>query len=261
MTRRIFRERAVRRAAKVAAPCVLVVVIGLLGLAVFGNSQRRFGEGGPDDVSDTAYRLRMALGFDPIILAALDVPQLTYDSIVSGAIDYANLNYKTVGPLLDTLYDSVSALGEPAADLDPTDAVADIKAAHAAIRADEAQLETQLTQTLNPGTQLELSNAAANAGLDSILRLLPLSEKQRNALWTATVVRDAVIRNPYRWHRASIVAAAREEFEARTQEILTMEQVNTLDAYIVMAEANLGWALDRERIAAVVSETTERRRP
>ncbi len=208
-----------------------------------------FAQGEIDEQATAGYALRVALGYDAITLAVLDVPTVTYDTIALSAILHAQNNLEALTPVLAQWYEARFGLGDPTAADNTEDAITAVTDAYAAVLHNLADVETNFVELLDDDGQAGHAHAVDNAGLDPLLRLLLLSQQQRADLWSATLARDAIVRNPYKWHRTSLCAAARAAFADEVEQILTDEQLGQLGTYESLVEENLEWAMERDQIA------------
>lgn len=237
------------RRIQTATPAFFVAILTLLPRAGISPALAQERGEGIEREATAGYFVRQSLGFDMAILAALDVLDEAHFAIAFGAIIYGRDNLPALEPLAGALHEARSEGGKPDARERRREVVDGIKAAHHALRQNAAEWKTTMEELLSPGARAALANVEDNAGLDPLLCLLSLVDKQRELLWAATLTRNAVTRNPYKWHRTSLVLAASEDFDEAVARILSREQRDLLAYYQAQAQANLASALLAERDA------------
>ena len=199
------------------------------------------------DVDRLEVSVRRILGFGPITLAAFGVSSLAHTAVIDASITAVRENEATLAPLV-AQYDRARAVfGRPLTEERRTAALTALRTAYALIGEAAPSFETTLNDLLGADATALHANVAANAGLDPLLRLLRLSEAQRSSVWRATFEREAVVRNPYRWHRRSLVARARSRFDEEVGVRLTADQQTLLDLYKGRVDSNFMRILDTER--------------
>ena len=223
--------------------------IGRLGLMGLGIVLTASGVSADEPRAvQTGDMLRASLGYDPVTLAALGVSAAQHASIASHTIQYAGQRKDELAPLVDQYREAQVLRGRsPHRGKRLRPAARVVEEANVAIRNQAADLDETLRKLLTEEQRTVLSRAAANAGLDPMLRLLPLTDQQRSRLQEAAQVRDGVVRNPYRWHRASLVNQARRKYDSRVDATLTATQKQSVRQYQKRVKENLGSIIRQER--------------
>lgn len=216
---------------------IWIVVAGGMLLCSAGASYGQFTDF--TDEASVGDAIRAAMGYDQIVLGALDIPGIDHGTMAVAAIVYANDSFPTMEPLAMQWFTAKAAAGEPGALDDPGTTITAIQNAAAAIAGAAGVEVAEWYALCDENAQAAIPNVAANAGLDPLIALLPLTEVQRSQIWAATLERDAVVRNPYKWHRTSMTDAAHAAYWVSVYEILSLEQIDQLDAYEAMAEFNV----------------------
>ncbi len=193
-----------------------------------------------------ASQLREALSLDPTTLAALDVKAVDVYDLAFDAISDAADRKELLRPFMEWSQYTHRACADAWTKKDFDAVLADQVEAIDAFLQNGGDWSEGYRELFDEDGLAALRNAAANAVLESPLRLLELSEEQRAILWSAQALRDRALLNPYISHRASWVAIAWEEYWKTVEETLTREQYDGLSYYYERLEANLPGVLEVE---------------
>lgn len=193
-----------------------------------------------------ASQLREALSLDPTTLAALDVEAADVYDLAFDAISDAANRKESLRPFMEWSQYTHRACADAWTKEDFDAVLADQVEAIDAFRQNGGDWSEGYGELFDEDGLAALRNAAANAVLDSPMRLLELSEEQRAILWSAQALRDRALLNPYISHRASWVALASEDYWKTVEEALSKDQYEALAYYYERLEANLPAVLEVE---------------
>ena len=206
----------------------------------------------PVPVCELGLQLRDALGFGPVVLAALGVDEQTHNAIAAAADTYCQQNRETVEPLLTAVYGArydafcQYELGE---DVLTTDQALDD--AIAALASPCGETAATLDSLLTTEQQVMRAHVAANRMLEPPLCLLALSDQQRSDLLAAQRTRDLVMRHYRDRTNLALVKAAHDAFQISVTAILTSDQMAEYESLLGNLHEHFGEFQAREEARCV----------
>jgi hypothetical protein len=173
----------------------------------------------------TARRIREALGFGPMDVLPAMVGRQAHQRMIEEGLTYLAAHEAEVTPLAEAYWAAKKELLHRIAwSNDPPTGFAELQQARQAIVDACQPLLSSLRAELAPAEQGIADRYFTNEGLDPDLRLLELSDEQREGIRNAQFERDLVTKDARNWHKPSRLETARTAFESTLQTILTEEQ-------------------------------------
>jgi len=206
----------------------------------------------PVPVCQLGLQLRNALGFGPIVLAALGVDEQAHNAIAATADSFCQQNREAVEPLLTAVYGArydAFCQYELAEDVVASDQILDSAIAALAAACEEAT--APMDNLLTTEQQALRAHVAANRMLEAPLCLLALSDQQRSDLVAAQRTRDLVLRHYKDRTNLALVKAAHDAFQISVTAILTTDQMAQYESLLGNLHEHFGEFQAREEARCV----------
>ncbi len=224
-----------------------IVCLACVGL-VAASSTSVLADEGEIPICKLGLELRVALGFGPDVLAAMEVDADTHTSIIAVSWYFCQENRETVEPLLET----VRTVGKNAfrqyelgGDVATTDQT--LTNAIDSLASACSNVITDMDGELSAEQKTLRGHVADNRLLDVRICLLDLTGEQRSTLRAAQRTRDLVIRHHKQRKDLAAVKDAHEAFEDAVAETLTTEQWTQYESLTDALLENMADAMAREQ--------------
>lgn len=185
----------------------------------------------PMSKDEISAELRKAVGMDAKTMAILDVNKDDFRNAVKQSIVQSEEHRAELEPLAKEMARLERMKAMPS---DRKDAAA-FRTAHRehtqGVQRQAASWARELEGKMSAEAKRAFANVATNVGLDPELRLLTLTDDQREALWRATLKRDEILQSPGHMHNSAECEYAMKDYDEAVPGILTREQSETLAGY------------------------------
>ena len=183
----------------------------------------------PPSPTELASTLRQAIGFGATDVLPAVAGDANHRQMIALASAFVTEHQAQLTPLFVDLRAARKELtrcltwGE-----DPTAARQELQDARQAMVAAISDLVSGLAALVPPAHQNLVPRVIQNRRLDPDVRVLDLSQQQRQAILQAQRDRNGVLKNARNWHKKSKNEAAKAAFESTLQSILTPQQRTAL---------------------------------
>ncbi|MCC7293441.1 MAG: hypothetical protein IT449_15385 [Phycisphaerales bacterium] len=212
-------------------PIIAAAMLALCGAAFAQkHNQDRF-KPKPMTKDAISAELRKAIGLDAKTMAILDVDKEDFRNAVKQSIVQSQEQRAELEPMAKEMARLEQTKAMPLNRKDP----AAFRTAHKehtqAVGRRAAPWARDIEAKMSADGKRAFANVATNVGLDPELRLLTLTDEQREALWRATLERDEILQSPAYMHNSAKCEYAMKDYDEAVPGILTREQNETLAGY------------------------------